>query len=328
MTRFGAWCRQPASYKLASILRRAMRVWTRAVPWCPLVFPTMPGLWWIAGNDAISEQLITGFEVNERRFLRRFLSVGMTVVDVGANAGLYSMLASKSVGASGRVVSFEPSPRERARLESHLRLNRCRNVTVEPVALGDAAGEAELFVVDGHETGCNSIHPADGISGHRLRVPVRRLDDYLAGGGFARVDFVKMDIEGGELSALRGAESMFQSARPVLLCEIEEARVAPWHYRGRAIIDLMLGWRYQWFVVDEHGALGPLPPEQDEFNGNYVAVPQEQVAGIERSFAKGGAIPGSWPMPPRFSADDVADMAIVPEDSGMEARWHNATHEA
>ena len=116
MTRFGAWCRQPASYKLASILRRAMRVWTRVVPWCPLVFPTMPGLWWIAGNDAISEQLITGFEVNVRRFLRRFLSVGMTVVDVGANAGLYWSRRSRSGHPD---VSFPSSPRRaNARLES------------------------------------------------------------------------------------------------------------------------------------------------------------------------------------------------------------------
>lgn len=245
----------------------------------------MPGLWWIAGHDALSEQLLTGFEVNERRFLLRFLAAGMTVLDVGANAGLYSMLASKSVGASGHVVSFEPSPRERARLEGHLRLNRCRNVTVEPVALGDATGEAELFVVEGHEIGCNSIHPAEGISGHRVRVPVRRLDDYVAGGRFARVDLVKMDIEGAELSALRGAESMFRSARPVLLCEIEEARVAPWHYRGRAIIDLMLAWRYRWFVVATQRTLDPLPPTQDEFNGNYVAIPEERVAGMEQAFA-------------------------------------------
>jgi hypothetical protein len=151
-------------------------------------------------------------------------------------------------------------------------------VTVESVALGDATGEAELFVVDGRESGCNSMHPAAGISGHYVQVPVIRLDDYPAGGGFATVDLVKMDIEGGELSALRGSESVFRSARPVLLCEIEEARVAPWHYRGPAIIDLMCAWKYQWFVAGAQGELGPLPPNLDDFNGNYVAIAQERVA--------------------------------------------------
>jgi FkbM family methyltransferase len=77
---------------------------------------------------------------------------GMTVLDVGAHNGFYTLLASKKVGPSGRVIAFEPSPRERQRLLSNLWINRCSNVIVEPVALAEEDSVATLFVVSGAET--------------------------------------------------------------------------------------------------------------------------------------------------------------------------------
>jgi FkbM family methyltransferase len=277
-----AWWQKPTAYKWHSIRGHIRRAWNRAFPRVPLFLRLAPGIWWIALNDAVSDQLFTGFELNERRFVCRFLTAGMTVLDIGAHAGLYTMTASKLVGPSGCVISFEPSPRERQRLKRHLWLNRCRNVTVQPFALGEDESEAELFVVDGSETGCNSFRPAAGIAGHGLRVPVRRLDDCLAQGMFTTVDFIKMDIEGAELSALRGAESVFRVARPVLLCEIDEARVAPWGYRGREIIDLLSGWRYQWFSIGPNVELAELPAGQEQFHGNYVALPVERAPELIR----------------------------------------------
>lgn len=258
--------------------RNFRRAWNRALPNVPFLLRLDPGLWWIATNDAVSDQLFTGFEHDERRFVSRFLTAGMTVLDIGAHAGLYTMTASKRVGPSGRVLAFEPSPRERQRLERHLSINRCRNVTVHAFALGDSTGEADLFVVEGNETGCNSFRLPPGIAGRPVRVPIRRLDDCRAAGLFTAVDLVKMDIEGAELSVLRGAEAVFREARPVLLCEIEEARVQPWGYRGRDIIDLLSGWRYRWFAVGRDGELAPLPAGQESFSGNYVAMPVDRVS--------------------------------------------------
>ena len=272
------WWRQPAQYQWHSIRRHFRRAWNRALPRVPLLLRLSPGVWWIASNDAVSDQLVTGFEQKERRFVSRFLKPGMTVLDIGAHAGLYTLTASKRVGPSGRVISFEPSPRERQRLTRHLSLNRCGNVTVQAFALGQDGGDAELFVVDGSETGCNSFRPAPGIAGHTVRVPIRRLDDCQAEGMFTAVDLIKMDIEGAELSALRGAESVFRAARPVLLCEIEEARLAPWDYRGRDIIDLLSAWRYRWFTIADDGELADLPVNQQQFAGNYVAIPVERAS--------------------------------------------------
>jgi len=64
-----------------------------------------------------------GWDVRELRLLQRFLTPGMTVIDVGAHHGLYAILAARQVGATGRVIAFEPAPSVRRRLRWHLRLN-------------------------------------------------------------------------------------------------------------------------------------------------------------------------------------------------------------
>ncbi|PYQ75680.1 MAG: hypothetical protein DMG01_18435 [Acidobacteria bacterium] len=239
---------------------RIRRVWNRLLPNAALPLRVSPGLWWIAESDAVSDMLFEGtFEKAERALLLDLLRPGMTVLDIGAHAGLYTMTAAKLVGACGRVVAFEPSSRERARLERHLRLNRIDNVTIEPIALGAVEGEVDLYVVDGRQTGCNSLRPPPGESVRAVRAPMSRLDDYAVRGRLPRVDFVKIDVEGGERDVLRGGEQLFRRDRPVLMCEIEPARIAPWNYNPQEIFDLVSGWRYEW------SAIAP---------GNYLARPR------------------------------------------------------
>ena len=87
---------------------RLRRVWNRLFPNVPLPLRFAPGIWWIARHDAVRDLLFAGhFEENGRALFRRIIKPGMTVVDVGAHAGLYTMIASKLVGAEGRVVAFE-----------------------------------------------------------------------------------------------------------------------------------------------------------------------------------------------------------------------------
>jgi FkbM family methyltransferase len=231
-----------------------------------------PGVWWIGRNDAISGMLFDGaFERDERRLVCQLLKPGMTVLDVGANAGLYTMTAARLVGRTGRVIAFEPSARERARLARHLHINRLTNVVVEPSAVGAVDGEVDLFVVDGHETGCNSLRLPPGEQVRPSRVPVCRLDTYAAHHDLTRVDFVKIDVEGGERDALLGAEQLFRRARPFLMCEIEPARIAPWHYDPREIFELVQSWDYRWFAIGADGAV-PMSGVPESCNGNYLAT--------------------------------------------------------
>ncbi len=84
------------------------------------------------------------------------LKAGDNFIDVGANIGYYSLLASGKVGISGAVYSFEPSTREYKRLIDNIKLNNCSNVTPYNIALSDHSGETELHVSEGH-TGLNKM---------------------------------------------------------------------------------------------------------------------------------------------------------------------------
>ena len=215
-----SWWSQSAEYKQLSMRRAFRRAWNRTFPRVPLMLRVFPGLWWLAQDDAVSDQLFAGFELRERQFLNRILTPGMTVLDIGAHAGLYTILASKRVGPSGRVLSFEPSARERRRLKRHVSLNCCRNVSVIDFAIGEHEGQADLFIVEGRETGCNSLRRARGFAGHSVRVRVRCLDDCYHEGMFSSVDVIKMDVQGAEELVLRGAWDIVRSARPIVIFEV------------------------------------------------------------------------------------------------------------
>jgi FkbM family methyltransferase len=273
--------RAPWPDKVHGIRYRFKRAWSRVLPSVPLLVWLPYGGWWLAGDDDMDDAVFTGnFDDSERRFVQRFLKPGMTVLDIGAHHGFYTMLAAKMVGPTGRVMSFEPSHRERERLLVHLRLNRILDkVSVFPVALGRETGESTLYVVAGRDTGCNSLRPPAVTEPTRMiQVPITSLDTFLAQQNVARVDFVKMDVEGGELGVLEGAEELLgRFPRPVILAELADSRTLPWGYSASAIYDSLAAKGYRWFAITQDGNLQACP-RTDQFGTNLAAFPDERVA--------------------------------------------------
>jgi FkbM family methyltransferase len=136
----------------------------------------------------------------ERQLLTRILSPGDVVVDAGANIGIYTQFLSRCVGASGVVHAFEPSSENFKRLQSATR--KLANVRLSQAAVGEYSEESELYLSDT----LNVDHRTYATEGDRRRstpTDIIALDDYFRPG--QRVDLVKMDIQGYELHALRGA---------------------------------------------------------------------------------------------------------------------------
>ncbi len=230
-------------WRIPPLARKALFEARRHVD-LPVVLPIGNGLLWIARGETYDFEALT-WEVDERAAVSKIVKAGDVAIDVGAHCGLYTLLLSRLVGAGGRVLAFEPSPRELFHLRRHVRLNGCSNVRVEPSALGDANGNATLHLSGGFRTtGNNSLRPSPGHP-EGVTVPLMRLDDYVSRHEeFARPDFIKMDIEGAELEALRGARKTIERSHPTILIEMSEATCIPWGYRCVEKYDLLSEWGY------------------------------------------------------------------------------------
>ncbi len=245
------------------------------------------GVWWLARQDHVSKPILSGtFETSEYSFVRRFLQPGMTVLDIGAHHGFYTLLAAKRVGSAGTVIAFEPSARERKALRIHCKLNRCRNVRILPLALGAENGNSDLYVVAKWAAGCNSLRPPTAdvrANATREQVRVARLDDQLALPKIDHVDFMKLDVEGGELAVLQGAQELLaRRPRPVILAEVQDVRTQPWGYRAREIIDYLRERGYQWFHISPEGLLEEMDVSRNTYDENFVACPEERAASLQR----------------------------------------------
>lgn len=141
--------------------------------------------------------------------LRDVVKPGMTVLDVGANLGYHTLLASKLVGPAGKVVAVEPEATNLEYLALNLKENACANVTVLPYAAGEAASSMTLYLSPSSRSG-HSLLPTDGGTKTQT-VEVAALDDVVPPA--LQPDVVKMDIEGAEAMALRGMKRLVADPR-------------------------------------------------------------------------------------------------------------------
>ena len=187
---------------------------------------------------------------------------GTVAYDIGANVGYLSMLLARRVGPTGRVVSFEPMPANAAQVRHNARLNAFEHVTVRAEAVGERDGTG-TFLVDAFATNHRlaSIGTAVPDLKAEISVPIRALDSVAA--ELPPPQFIKMDIEGAEVMALRGGRELLRSARPILLIEL--------HATGGEVVPLLeeLGYR----VRRLHDPLQTAAQEAEDWNGHILATP-------------------------------------------------------
>jgi FkbM family methyltransferase len=156
--------------------------------------------------------------------LQEHLRVGDTCFDVGGHVGYLTILMALLVGPRGRVVTFEPVPETFEALRENIRLNDLENVTLECTAVGEQEGAISLYCDADQELSWTPSVSAYGVPGNhqkKICVPVLSLDGYLENTAL-RPNVVKIDVEGEELSVLRGARRMLFEARPMVLVEIHD----------------------------------------------------------------------------------------------------------
>jgi FkbM family methyltransferase len=154
---------------------------------------------------------------------------GDTVIDVGANFGAFTIAASRKVGDSGRVFSYEPNPFVFERLQQNIRLNGCRNVTAFNEAVGGQSGDIDLFI--GSKSAFSTTQPeVDGrlsSRSHSTRVPLRAMESAIGMAG-PSVALLKIDCEGGEYDILDRLTAEAASAVSQVSMEVH-------HVPGRSV---------------------------------------------------------------------------------------------
>jgi FkbM family methyltransferase len=226
-----------------------------------------------------------GWDVRELRFLRRFLQPGMNFADIGAHHGLYTLLAAQQVGASGRVVAFEPAPPIVRRLRWHVSLNRIRSVEVVASAVGATTGSVPLFAPARGVDTIASLKPPELAKGEikTFQVPLSTLDVAITQRRLERLDLVKLDVEGAETDVLEGAAHVLKALQPLWLFEALDATSHAWGGSGRALVARFIELDHEIFEFTPQGWLRAHRPRDAyplDSNCNLLAVPRSRRALI------------------------------------------------
>lgn len=156
-------------------------------------------------GDSLGLRKNRGYEKHETALVREVVRAGDTVLDIGANIGYYSVLFASLVGDAGCVHAFEPHPDNALLLRKNLDLNGfSQRVRVNQAAVADREGTLKLFCSHLNAGDCRIYGSQKNINAHE--VSVLTIDNYLnpSVSSMPKVDFIKMDIQGAEYSALQG----------------------------------------------------------------------------------------------------------------------------
>lgn len=193
--------------------------------------------------------------------LRNLVKPGMVVIDAGANIGEITLLAAKKVGASGKVYSFEPLPEVSAKLEKNVRDNDFSQVSIQRFGLSDKAGEINIYQSsssygDGSDNGgLGTLYPSDSIAKPAGVIKLTTLDDFCGERKLQKVDLIKLDIEGAELPALKGALNTLKQFKPKLIIEVQEETAERAGYSADDILIFLANLGYEFQVIGRNGNL-------------------------------------------------------------------------
>ena len=218
---------------------RLLRLPLRLIPKrmaMPILQGRLRGTKWIVGAGEHGYWL-GSYEMNKRLAFEREIPNGAVLYDMGANVGYFSLLAAKLVGPEGRVYAFEPLPRNIEFLRKHIKINKFENIEVVDAAVSDHSGEAHFDL--GASSAMGHLAESGGI-----QVRMVALDEMLAAGELRPPDYMKVDVEGAEYEALKGARKVLEQYHPVLFLDTHQREA------HLPTIELLQSLGYEFEILD------------------------------------------------------------------------------
>ena len=237
--------------------------------------------YWIPKNpfSLLGMPLRGTFEPECTFCVSKIIKKGDIVFDIGGNFGWYSCHLAQLIGETGKVHVFEPT-NAIDELGKNLILNgfkaRC---ILKKVALGAKKGTETLFIPQKLGTAFASLREhsygdSDKVETDKVNVPIEKLDDYVNVNQIKKVDFIKMDIEGAEYLALKGAENVLKQYSPVIMLELQSVHTKLFGYAPEELINYLENLGYHLYEIDEKefGLLKKVASFNSTSNYNFLAM--------------------------------------------------------
>jgi FkbM family methyltransferase len=201
-------------------------------------------------DSVLSKIIYDGFEQEELNFIKKTLKKDDIFVDIGANVGLFSLIASQVVGNQGLVIAFEPGPAIFNRLLENISLNNLNNIQAINCGLSDELRELNFYISDNGFDAWNSFAPsADNKLRKKIKVNVSTLDEVLKDVDKSKIKLVKIDVEGWEKFVLKGGEFFFNNYSPIVMVEFADEYTFNAGYSVHEIYDTMVYYGYEWHTI-------------------------------------------------------------------------------
>jgi len=221
---------------------------------------------WVRLSDHIESQIFwQGVQEGDRgevKLLKKLLMPHYVFIDVGANVGVFSMMAAKRL-RSGQVHAFEPIGLHIKRFQRNILVNGFTNIALNHIALSNKPSRIIMYIPKTANTGMTSCYPQRGLDYVEESVEATTLDNYVLQQDLNRVDVIKIDVEGAELDVLEGSIRMLEKFHPQLVIEADKDHT---ERAGRTLKDLLkflenLG--YNIYRIHHNGTLSPIHDVQD-----------------------------------------------------------------
>lgn len=214
---------------------------------------------------------LTGtYEPPTAKIIADILSPGDTFIDIGANAGFFTLLASSKVGDSGNVIAFEPVPSMKKRITDNISLNSMNNITIHSTAVSNKHGVLPLFEGPVGHKGISSLRPINDASA-TLQVTTAPLDSFID--SFTSVKLIKIDVEGAEQLAVEGMQGIIKEFHPFLIIEITDKYLRSFGHDAITLTRKLIETGYTMYAIRPEG-LEEISPEQatdeDQFNAFFA----------------------------------------------------------
>lgn len=218
----------------------------------------------LSANDHIEKYLFWygAYEKKEVTTMQTLLNADSVLVDIGANIGYYSLMAAKRITA-GHIYSFEPVTKNLEKLERNISLNRFAIIHPIQAAVSNVSGSTTIYISGDDNSGMSGLRSAENFSGQSETVKCLTLDEAVSEYNLPKIDLIKIDVEGSEITVLQGMTKTRAEQKPIILIEVSAATLSMYNERIETIYQVLSADQYIAYRVIDINVLEKISTPQE-----------------------------------------------------------------